>query len=83
MTVYDQREELAKLGMINLGNSVQKVTSYQSLRDFGYTPQQIVYAITIAQNAAKVIPPSYYTGDYFAPHEWVVLAVLKALEDGQ
>lgn len=83
MTTYDQREELAKLGMINLGITSKKVNDYQHLQDLGYTTQQIVYAIMIAQRAAKAMPPSYYTGDYFVPHDWVVLAVLKALEDGQ
>lgn len=80
--MYDQREELAKLGMINLGKGSKKTNDYQSLQDMGYTTQQIVYAIMIAQKAAKAMPPSYYTGDCFVPHDWVVLAILNAIEDG-
>lgn len=36
-------------------------------------------AIEIAKRAAKAFPPSYYTGEDFEPHEWVVVAVADAL----
>lgn len=81
MTVYDQREELAKLGMITLGQSKPQADTlhYPALTLMGYTDEQIAWARGVAVYAAGKIRPSYYSAN-FLPHEWVVLAVLMGYE---
>jgi hypothetical protein len=38
-------------------------------------------AVAIAKHYAGLFPESYYTGDDFVPHEWVVQALLYAVEN--
>jgi hypothetical protein len=46
---------------------------------------QLTYeeAREIAFRAAKAFRPSYFTGDDFEPHPWVVHAVISATKPGQ
>src|SRR6185312_16906371 len=41
-------------------------------------PITFAQAREIARDAAKANPPSYYTGDDFEPHPWVIAAIMKA-----
>lgn len=58
--------------------------NHVDLKQFGYTQADIVEAENIAKQAAMSIPPTYMAEHgivYFQPHSWVVLAVLRALNN--